>query len=211
MKWIDMAPVLPEAENAGASIKHHEVTKEDAARAGVRVMVTGDASLAVSPGVYAQLWVGETLMMSDTQMERRTNSEFIYQAKGHVLVAGLGIGMVVPLLLAKEAVTKVTIVEKYQDVIDLVEKPLRTFLGKKKLGHKDRLEIVCSDIHDFKAPRGVKYDTIYFDIWSNMRRDNLTEMDTLHKKFARRRVKGGWIGSWYRTELLSLRRQGRWR
>lgn len=206
-----MANVLPEGANGEAKIKHHEVTETEAKYAAVRAVVTGDATLVVQPGTYAQLWVGKTLMMSDTEMERRTNREFIYRAKGHVLVAGLGIGMVVPPLLAKGRVTKVTIVEKYQEAIDLVEGPLRAYLEKEGLDHKERLEIVCADIFDYKAPRGTKYDVIYFDIWPDMSTKNLEDMEVLHKKFQYRRAPQSWMGSWFRSELLARRRQGRWR
>jgi len=73
--------------------------------------VTRGRDTYIRPGRYARLHVGHVLMMSDTDMERRSNVQVVQQARGHVLIAGLG--MILHPILAKPEVTRVTVVEKY--------------------------------------------------------------------------------------------------
>ena len=59
------------------------------------------------------------VIMSDTPNERLWNREAVRRAHGHVLIAGLGIGMILPPILIKPEVKRVVIVEKELEVIDL--------------------------------------------------------------------------------------------
>jgi predicted membrane-bound spermidine synthase len=128
-------------------------------------------------------------------MEHRTNFNFVYEAEGDVLVAGLGIGYVLlPVLRARE-VESVTVVELHQDVIDLVEPHLRVAVG----AAASKLTVVQADIFDFEPAKGQKWDVIYFDIWPDRCTDNLEQMAKLHRRFARRKRR--WMNSWCRDEL----------
>jgi hypothetical protein len=62
---------------------------------------------------------GEGVMMSDTPMERNTNYHILDKANGDVLIFGLGIGLIILPLLRKENVKSITVVELYQDLIDV--------------------------------------------------------------------------------------------
>jgi hypothetical protein len=53
------------------------------------------------------------------------------------------------------------------------------------------------------------FDTIYFDIWPTISTDNLAEMATLNRRFARRLNPGGWRGSWMEDSLKYDRRRNR--
>jgi len=79
-----------------------------------------DGSRYVKPGDYTRLEIGDAVVMSDTQAERRDHIDPVREARGRCLVAGLGLGVVVQAMLLKWEVDHVTIVEKNQDVIDLV-------------------------------------------------------------------------------------------
>lgn len=138
-------------------------------------------------------------MMSDTDAERRSNYEVVRRATGDVLVAGLGLGMIFHPILAKPEVRSVTVVEKFADVVALVEPTLSPV----------KLRVVVADIFAWKPPTGVKWDAIYFDIWPDICVDNLKEMATLHRRFSRRLNPSGWMGSWKYGELLALRQRGR--
>jgi spermidine synthase len=202
MVWTDMATVIPEGQKGVAQIEHFTITEADSERTRTRSVISRDPEVFVPPGTYAKLVINGGVMMSDTQMERRSNSMLIRNAKGHVLIAGLGIGMVIVPLLEKEGVTKVTVLEKSQDVIDLVEGPLRAYLGEKS----KRLEVIQADVFGYTPENGVKYDTIYFDIWPDITLDNLKEMEVLHRKYARRKVNAGsWMDSWQK-DLLKYRK-----
>lgn len=187
-----MATVLPECEKGIARIEHRTPSKFDCMRAAWHGQTLFEETMA-------SLFVRDTLMMSDGPEEKRTNWEFVYKAKGSVFIAGLGIGMVLAEILKKKEVVSVTIVEKYQDVVDLV------------LPHfKDaRVTCIVSDIFDYRPEKGTKYDTIYFDIWPDICTDNLEDIATLHQRFKHYKAAGGWMGSWNQDYLRHLKRNGR--
>ena len=99
--------------------------------------------------------------MSDTNMEKRTNSDFVINAHGNVLIGGLGIGLI---LLAvqqdKEDVKQITVVEKNMEVIELVGNQLPL---------NSKVHIIHDDVFDY-APQ-MKYNTIYMDIWNYINED----------------------------------------
>ena len=203
--FTDMATVLPEGEKGEAKLKHYTVSEQEAARSLLRMAATGGREQATKGGTFAQLYVGGQLVMSDTQMERDTNRGLIQFAQGDVLVAGLGVGLVLIPLLSKEDVKSVTVVELSKDVIDLVEPHIRRATGKLAA---EKLAVIQADIFDWKPPQGARYHYIYFDIWPNLCTTNLKEMTRLHRKFGRRKAPGGLMGSWGRTQLLRMQRQG---
>ena len=79
---------------------------------------------SIAEGSYTVLYrkFGESWLsiMQDTEQEYGEHQWLMPRMSGHVLIAGLGIGMIHIPLLASSDVTSVTIVEKEQDVIDLV-------------------------------------------------------------------------------------------
>jgi spermidine synthase len=114
----------------------------------------------------------------------------INEAKGDVLIAGLGLGVVASACLTKEGVNKVTVVEIAPEVVHLV--------GDHLCGlHGDRLEIIQADIFDWKPPRGSRWDVAWFDIWDNICGDNAEPMSLLKRRYGRR---AGWKGCWCEHE-----------
>lgn len=123
---------------------------------------------------------GKIDWMSDSQVELDTAKEFISQAKGDVLMAGLGLGF----LVDKIKFDTLTIVEKEQEVIDL-------YKGKGKIIH--------GDIFDYKTKD--KYDIIYLDIWANYFQDKTEDLKRL--EFLKDNLKeGGQIVWWGKHEEL---------
>ena len=156
----------------------------------------------VSDGHYVRLHVGKELMMTDTPLERKSNRDFVQAANGRVLIAGLGIGMIIKNILDKPNVAEIVVIEKYQDVIDLVS-PAFT---------DPRIRYVCADILDYLLPRTEKFDTIYFDIWPAICTDNLEEIYLLEKKFRRNMNKlnpNRWMGSWMKKYLQKEKRKNK--
>ena len=193
--FLKMAEVVPEGRVGVAEVSHFEVSETESKFSAIR----GGMSW-VPQGRYARLRVNGRLMMSDTRMEHVTNREFVLEAKGNVLIAGLGLGMILHPILAKDSVTSVTVIEKYADVIALVEPTVR---------HK-KLTVTCADIYEWKPEKGTKFDTIYFDIWSDQSTDDLEDMRKLHCRFRPYKVKEGWMNSWRRDWLRSQKRGSRW-
>lgn len=155
-------------------VKPFTVTEEEAKLSRFRNIINGHPERAVSAGDYWKLTENGYIYMSNTPAEVNDHMNFIRNARGSVLIAGLGLGMVIKALLKKPEVSRIVVVEISQDVIDLVG-----------WAYKDdpRVEIVCSDIFEFKTKE--HFDYAWFDIWPNICSDNYPEMKKLHRKFAR--------------------------
>ena len=163
-----MTEVLLEKEQNGWKLEKFEVKNDDllyAFRSGV------------DPGNYIRLMHDGKLVMSDTDMEKRTNAEFCSKAHGDVLIGGLGIGLIVLAIQDKPEVNSITILECNQDVIDLVATQLPL---------NNKVKIVNADVFTWKPDKGIRYDTIYMDIWPLISKEIYQkEMRVLKKKFAR--------------------------
>ena len=119
----------------------------------------------ISPGNYTVLYrkFGNSWLniMQDTEQEYGEHDWLTSRMSGHILLAGLGIGMIHIPLLASSDVTSVTVVEKEQDVIDLVWNDC---------AKDDRFTLVCDDIYtwDPDASDGLpttSWDVGWFDTW----------------------------------------------
>lgn len=174
-----MCEHLKPVEGKNFKIVQRVVTKRDIELFQLRDLINSNReSDGQKPGTIVQLLDKDgEVMMTDTEMERRTNRLFLMQANGDVLIGGLGLGMILLAAQAKEEVNSITVVEIHQEIIDLVV-PQLPLNGK--------VNVICGDILDWYPPKGVKYDTIYFDIWNSVCDDNYEEMKKLHRRFARR-------------------------
>ena len=97
-------------------------------------------------------------------------------------------------------VKKVLVVEINPDVIALIGPHFTS----------PKLEIIEGDI--FNIDIKGKWDTIYFDIWTDICTDNLKEIRKLHNKFKfklNRKNPNCWMSSWKVHELRDIRRRQR--
>lgn len=132
----------------------------------------------VPSGWYTKLTYCGQVIMSDTPDEIRDHLDFIKGAHGEVFIAGLGIGVVLEAMLRNRYVTGITVVEKSQDVINMVAtvyQDLACAIGKP-------LDIIKADIFDYD-PTDNEWDCAWFDIWPTLDTDNLAEMQALENKF----------------------------
>jgi len=102
--------------------------------------------------LYKLLKDGQGLLMSDSPQEIFLQYDAYKQAKGKVLIAGLGLGMSPTLFAEKKEVSEVIVVEIEKDIIKLC-KP------KNK-----KIRIVNDDIWKFLKETKEKFDFIYIDI-----------------------------------------------
>lgn len=202
-RWYDDYKVnVPEGETGDFSIKHVIVGSEDEKNGRMRACNPTSMGRFVPAGRYTMLYQKGSLWMSDTPDEMRDHLSPIHEAErsgGHVLINGLGIGMVAGAIASFENVTKVTVIEKSPEVIALVGPSLTEKFGS-------RIEIIEADAYEFKPPKGVRYTVVWHDIWMNLCTDNLDEMAKLHRKYGRRT---DWQGSWGKELLKYHRRQER--
>jgi spermidine synthase len=190
--FSQMVDIIPESQIGIARIQHRTPDKLACMRAAFHGETLEQRPLAT-------LFVNGVMMMSDGYEEHRSNSTFVWKAKGKVLIAGLGIGMVLDAILKKKEVDQIVVVEKYQDVIDLVSPYFNT----------PKWSWICADIFNWKPAKGEKFDTIYFDIWSDICTNNLKEISTLHQRFKNYKAKEGWMGSWNCELLKYYKSKGR--
>lgn len=196
--WQKYKVDIPEGTEGSYTVEKFTVSEPEASFENTRAMFSfGCGGANIRPGTYTRLLRGNkssircVTVMSDTPDEIRDHLGPIMNAKGTVLIAGLGIGMVAAACLNKPEVDKVTVIELCPEVIHLVGDHLKGI-------HGDRLEIIQADIMQWKPPKGARYDVAWFDIWDDICTDNLEQMATLNRRFARRT---DWKGCWKEEEL----------
>lgn len=177
---------VPCGESGNWKIEKFTVSKDaakwEAIKNGIRAVEAGD---------YTRLMYGRDVIMSDTNTEMDDHAEIFRQAKGHVLINGLGIGMILQAVIEKPEVTKVTVIEKCNGVLELVADHYKGKYG-------DKLEIINADAFEYKPPKGVRYGAVWHDIWTFIASENYEGMKKLHRKYGRR---CDWQGSWCRWEV----------
>ena len=165
--WKDMSLLLEDRKEGNFKLERFTIDKNN-----FRAMMDG-----VHEGVYMRLLHNGEVVMSNTNMEKRTNSSFVINACGDVVIGGLGIGMIIMAIQDKPEVKSITVIEKYQEVIDMVAT---------QLNFNDKVKIINADVFEWKPDKGNKYDTIYMDIWNYINEEVYeNEMKPLKRKFAR--------------------------
>ncbi len=150
-------------------------------------------------GTYTCLRRGPVHFMTDLYDEWHTQQRAIEQGSrrgGHILITGLGLGLVAEALLKAEdsTVERITIVEYSPDVIRLVAPHLLARYGGK-------LEIVEGDAYRWQPPPEACYSVGWHDIWPDPHDPvTLRQMEILE---ARYRPFCDWQGCWPRDYKLA--------
>jgi len=150
-----------------------EISKDKAVSLFLRA-ATEDIDAVLQPGNYRRLSNGRNVVMTNLPYEIQLCQEFIKRATGRVLINGLGLGMVLHAILQKPEVNNVTVIEKSQDVINLVAEAF---------AHDPRVEIIHADALEYCPPAGVTYDVCWHDVWAGLSSSNLDEMEALERKY----------------------------
>jgi len=146
----------------------------------------------IVPGTYTSLIFkdesGERhVMMSDTPAERKDHVPAVVHCEpgSTWIIMGFGLGVLVNALMRAGA-GHLTVIEMDEGIIENI---VPIYL--KKFG--DRLLVLHADALKWKPPKGAKWDCAWHDIWPTISEDNLPEIATLKRRYARR-VK--WQGAW---------------
>jgi len=201
-----MSKIIPEGKSGEWSIEYYTPSEFEVRLEKLHSSLDGIGYLDtyLVQATYCVLRHNKHPVMSDTYRERVTQAHIIDKAHGNVLIAGLGIGLVLPPLCANPRVTSVTVLELEQDVINLVA-PY----------HKHpKLKILHADVFEWRPSYSqvdnAKYDVIYFDIWPDISGDNWPDMCRLHRTFGRhlnRYNKEAFMDSWCREECKKMHRE----
>lgn len=164
--YVDINKYFPNTEKCGDfAISKFSVSSKD-----IRAMIDG-----IPAGEYVKLTCNGDVVMSNTPMEERTNRRFVVSANGDVLIGGLGIGMIIMAIQDEPKVKSITVIEKSQEVIELVAS---------KLPFNDKVQIINADVFTWKPEKGQKFDCIYMDIWNWVNSDVWEEeMKPLKRKY----------------------------
>jgi len=164
---------VPEGRKGRYAVERFVVTEE-----GARMFnIFGAEGRLIYPGTYTRLVKdGREAIMSDTPAEITEHMEPIERATGNVLIHGLGLGVVANACLMKPEVSKVTVVELEQDVIDLVAPHYQLVYG-------NRLDVVCADAFEYEPPNGTRFNVVWSDIWPQIRPENWNDIQRLKKKY----------------------------
>lgn len=198
-----MAGVVPAGQRGDATVEHLAITDGGGIHAMLRNQGTRN-------GTYSILKVQGGVVMSDTDMERRSNLGVILDAQGDVLIGGLGLGMIVCPLLRKPTVRTITVIELNPNVIALVEPHVRRWAADRNLDPGGRLAVVQADVYTWRPAKDQKFDAIYFDVWHDICEDNLIGIRRLHNRAKSwKRTRDSFMDSWQAGELRNMRRADR--
>ncbi len=178
---------IPSGVDGQWKVEHKTISKAESNRCQFFAALKGSGRYT-GAGTFTGLLRNGHLVMSDTPDERYDHIEPVRNAHGHCLVNGLGIGFVAGCMLDHEEVEKVTVIELSASVIRLIGPSMEERYGK-------RIEIIEDSAFCYQPPRGIRYGTVWHDIWDSICGDNLPGMRTLHRRYGRR---CDWQGSWAR-------------
>jgi len=137
-----------------------------------------------------EMWVlleGEKSWMSTAWYEVDSQAPHVAAAGGHVVVMGAGMGIAVYNLLAMPQVRRVTLVEREQLVLDLLEQAA----GMRAWPGHGKLHVVLGDALAYTPDEPV--DLLYVDIWPTIGEpQNIEEMQAIQGRLGAARL--GWWG-----------------
>lgn len=151
-----------------------------------------------SPFKYLALSKNEETWMSVIPHEINTMRSSIKEAKGNVLVLGLGLGYYPYSLLSKEDISHVTVIEYDPEVIALFKKSLLPFFPRQK-----ELAIIEEDAFEYLATER-DFDYCFADLW-HMPNDGLTMYLKLRK--LEKKQKNTAFSYWIENSMLALLRR----
>lgn len=184
---------LPEGDSPGYRVLVHRVQIRAPEIRAMREANVPYARRTPRVGdIVTRLIVDGDVMMSDAPCEQLGSLPALQKARGCVLIAGLGLGMLPRALLEKPEVSRVTVIEKDADVIGLVHPHLP----------RRRLRVVHADAFEWLPRERERFDTIWLDIWPHVTPKNLIEIGKLRAQWSPYLAPGGWLGAWLEKQLL---------
>lgn len=100
--------------------------------------------------------------MCITPNEINTMKQSVNEARGDVLVFGLGLGYYPFMISLKEEVRNITIIEKDKTIISLFKKHLLSLFP-----YKNKITIIEDDAYHYLLNNKKKYDYAFVDLWHN--------------------------------------------
>lgn len=143
-----------------------------------------------------KLWDREDLsqpVMCASDAEKKSNLPFVANARGNVLIFGLGIGLIVHAVQGFSDVRSILVVERHKEVVDLVLPQMR---------FNNKVSVVVGNAYSYAPP--TMFNTVWLDIWTAPKDaaedPNRDDLDALLKRFAPFVHSGGYLNRWRRED-----------
>ena len=177
--------ILTSGESGNVKIRHFQVSKQSSKISLMQSISRGHGSGAfVPPGGYVSLLIDGELTMSDTPYELSSTQGFVDKAHGHVLITGLGLGLVVMALFKNKKVKSVTVIEKNVHVIRLTYPRVDKFLSEKYHFVVSHADAFTWDPINMLSTEKIRWNCILHDIWPTINDLNLPDMARLKRRYA---------------------------
>jgi len=191
----------PVGENKGWKIGAFDIPKNSL----YMMRLVRDGGRGSAPGTYHRLLrmkngQVDALVMSDTDAEMIDFLNDMKGARGHVLVGGLGMGLVLKAMMLIGKVKKITVVEVSKDLIDLVQPYVFDLARRYGIG----VTIHHDDIMEWRPTPNTLFDYAWFDIWDEISPDNLPDMALLEQMYRPVMKANGKIKHWCERECHLL-------
>lgn len=184
--FTPMHKLIKEGESGDVKIIHFDVNERESVE-----LLTNQYHF-IPPGKYVELTIDEKSVMSDIPYEHYTNLNVVRKARGDVLIAGLGIGLILTRILPKKDVESVAIIEKNPHVIRLVSPCLERYFTRLW----SKAQVINMDAFEYKPQaKSQAFDCIYTDIQFPHGK-HVTARKMLDRRLKRFLRPGGWIGHW---------------
>jgi hypothetical protein len=211
-KLLKIKSGVPAGKSGSWEVEKFTITEAEAKFERMRHTVQamqGRGFRAPDPGNYTKLTRNGECIMSDTTAEMEDMRSLVNRAEGNVLIHGLGLGLATEICLQHPAVKSVTVIERSEDVLKLVEPYLTGKYsasdGRHQYPQGRCLTIIQADAFVWRPPKGVVYETIWSDIWDNLCTDNIAEFTKLRRIYCRKKK---WHGFWCETDVQRLKMRG---
>lgn len=163
---------LPEMERGDYRIVHRTIPGNMPIRTMSNGYVQVDADIIVRILEHkGQLWMSDTPSEIEDMQQMATS---VQKKHTHVLIAGLGMGILTTLVAQKENVQKVTVIEISPEVVEMVSP---------YLPDKEKVEIIVDDFREWIKQQEQsdlrQYDAVLLDIWGDISLDDLSDMVSL--------------------------------
>lgn len=145
---------------------------------------------------FLALKEGDHIWMSATPHEINTMREPVEMAKGKVLVLGLGLGYFPFMVLKKEGIESVTVIENNPEIVSLFKELLLPFFP-----NKEKLRIIEGDAFEHFESSS-QYDFVFADLWHQPR-----EGLDMYLRLKSKEQKGPIYAYWVEKSILCLLRR----
>jgi hypothetical protein len=165
-RYVDVLDI-PEGTSGDFIIKHNHRPEGTVLCTGnMRTMMYGqprEKILFDVPTRWHRLLEGGCVWMTDDPIEQRQHDEALKTARGRVLVGGLGLGYAVVALSKNRRVKEIVVVEKSQDVANLVWSATVKRAARKDL----TITLIVEDLFVYLEHLKESFDWAFYDIWQS--------------------------------------------